>query len=1526
MQARNPFFRAVGTILFCMAIATHLFSQSYNLTGKVYCGDPGVEPPGSTPIQEVTVKLHGANDSGLPVQLIDQKKTDSNGWYSLTVNTQTYAYDFYIIEEVNKSGYTSMDASSVGGSKLTNDRIEYTYLQLVNGDKSGNKFWDKMNAPDMKVSWKGHVISDGSTTPSSSNGTHFGSINISAGHVNRTYTIQNSGTSALTLGSVTISGSGDFTVPSQPISPVAPGASTTFIVRFNPSASGTRSATINIPNNSSKNPYDFTVRGAGTTTSVSAPEIDVRGNDISIPNGDATPELADGTDMGVCVIGSGPVSVSSAFSIHNVGSDTLLFIGLEFSQTGWPKPGGLYNANVGATYHPATSTPILPGDSVHIVIVFTVYAAGTYISELILLNSDADENPYYFSFQVTGIEEEVQAEFDFGDAPEDAGRGYFYPTTLASNGARHRIVRNGPWLGSVSFNFQKPDAETDGQPDLDAQGDDKTDRCDECSCCGGYLIRGVPHDIQVDVGSGGIVEVWLDIDCDGNWQHPAEQIYSGYLSAGYYKVNVALPNSVEPGVTYLRARISTAGGLTPEGPAEDGEVVDEKITIYEADFGDAPDSYGTRLPGFNYFIIDKDLVMFGNSIDGEPDGQPGPLADGDDTNGISDEDGIKFLTPLVPGQTALVEITCTTKPKFPCHFDGYLDFHADGHFDIYDHLFSFGHFTPSAQTVYIKSFTVPDIPMEGKSTVDGPTYARFRIRGGAWDWGEIEDYRVIIGESAMRDYGDAPLSYGDAWHTPGLVWLGDQTDIPDTETGTQDKPPGLGDDNDGNDDEEGLSISGGALVKHSTNYDIITQKITLAPNAPSSNLYLYFWIDYNQDGDFMDTDELLAGLDLTVLYPSLPKLTTINVNLYMNIPSHAMTGKTFMRIRLYQDYMGMASPTGDGGVGEVSDQEVEIVDEGKTLPPGCIIRGYKWNDLNGNGQWDNLGTPVEPPIENWTIWLDTNQDGKADITTQTNSQGLFEFTGLQDGIYTVGEEPRAGWIQTRPSGSETYTDTVESDKPYSIGILFGNQETVPDTGLGAVKWSQPPLFDLMIDDTTCYQGWNEASVYSQAFLADDWFCHDPRPVTCIRWWGSYAEWDSLFPPPEIPDYFHLGVWTDIPKDTVTGFSHPGKLIQEWFVDGTDIHETTDKSHVHQEYMEKPITCFRYTFYMLQQDWFYQEGDSTVYWLSVEAVYDNIPEAYQWGWLTRPRYFNGDVFRIAQPLSPYTGAVTESGEPVAEYWDLAFELGTDVSQSRYDFGDAPDTGFGTTLARNGAHHLFNAGIYLGALIDTEPDGQPHADAQGDDGNGIADEDGIVFLNDLIPGEMAGLQATASAAGYLNVWIKAESAVSTADKPEHVIQNLKMTAGTQLTEFVVPENIPSGNGLMRFRFCTRPGLWYQGMAVNGEVEDYAVLIGSSAAAGDKGIPAVFDLTQNFPNPFNPSTTIRYDLPEKTRVDLIIYNVKGSRIRTLISGTGEPGTHAVTWDGRDSGGRHAPSGLYFCRIEAKGIQKTIKMLFLK
>jgi flagellar hook assembly protein FlgD len=82
-----------------------------------------------------------------------------------------------------------------------------------------------------------------------------------------------------------------------------------------------------------------------------------------------------------------------------------------------------------------------------------------------------------------------------------------------------------------------------------------------------------------------------------------------------------------------------------------------------------------------------------------------------------------------------------------------------------------------------------------------------------------------------------------------------------------------------------------------------------------------------------------------------------------------------------------------------------------------------------------------------------------------------------------------------------------------------------------------------------------------------------------------------------------------------------------------------------------------------------------------------------------------------------------------------------------------------------------------------------------------------------------------------------------------------------------------------------------------------------------PTTYALSQNYPNPFNPATVISYALRVAGEVTLMVYDVTGQQVRTLVTGRQEVGVHTVKWDGHDNWGRDVASGIYFYRITVDG-----------
>jgi|GEM_PF-6908366 len=181
-------------------------------------------------------------------------------------------------------------------------------------------------------------------------------------------------------------------------------------------------------------------------------------------------------------------------------------------------------------------------------------------------------------------------DFDFGDAPDSESTKREYHTLFVNDGARHRIVDNGPILGATI------DHEVDGQPSDDARGDDGTaieaDDEDGLLEFRTYGTRGeAVIEVTAELETTPLLDGWMDFNGDGDWDDDGEQIFKNQpVEDGINELEFDVPEGAltfglssaaadgQGGTeTFLRLRLSTAGDLTPSGPAADGEVEDYAI-------------------------------------------------------------------------------------------------------------------------------------------------------------------------------------------------------------------------------------------------------------------------------------------------------------------------------------------------------------------------------------------------------------------------------------------------------------------------------------------------------------------------------------------------------------------------------------------------------------------------------------------------------------------------------------------------------------------------------------------------------------------------------------------------------------------------------------------------------------------------------------------------------------------------------------------------------------------------------------
>ncbi|MHB9029896.1 MAG: ligand-binding sensor domain-containing protein [Candidatus Latescibacterota bacterium] len=124
-----------------------------------------------------------------------------------------------------------------------------------------------------------------------------------------------------------------------------------------------------------------------------------------------------------------------------------------------------------------------------------------------------------------------------------------------------------------------------------------------------------------------------------------------------------------------------------------------------------------------------------------------------------------------------------------------------------------------------------------------------------------------------------------------------------------------------------------------------------------------------------------------------------------------------------------------------------------------------------------------------------------------------------------------------------------------------------------------------------------------------------------------------------------------------------------------------------------------------------------------------------------------------------------------------------------------------------------------------------------------------------------------------------------------------------------------------------LWLKSQGMAGETLSALKAASLPASVAETAaIPIAVELQSNYPNPFNPSTTLEFTLPKAGTVELAVYSITGQKVRTLTSGALPAGMHKAVWDGRDDAGETVSSGVYLSRLRVGNTTRTSRMLLLK
>ena len=109
--------------------------------------------------------------------------------------------------------------------------------------------------------------------------------------------------------------------------------------------------------------------------------------------------------------------------------------------------------------------------------------------------------------------------------------------------------------------------------------------------------------------------------------------------------------------------------------------------------------------------------------------------------------------------------------------------------------------------------------------------------------------------------------------------------------------------------------------------------------------------------------------------------------------------------------------------------------------------------------------------------------------------------------------------------------------------------------------------------------------------------------------------------------------------------------------------------------------------------------------------------------------------------------------------------------------------------------------------------------------------------------------------------------------------------------------------------------------------AIIVGNYNTTSIQGDSAIHSQikTSNYPNPFNPSTTIDYILPKDSDVNISIFNIKGQKVRTLVKNSFQKGKHSIVWNGKNDAGKSVSSGVYFYKLNVNDVSNHVRKCIL-
>ncbi|MEN6493315.1 MAG: GEVED domain-containing protein [Thermoguttaceae bacterium] len=514
----------------------------------------------------------------------------------------------------------------------------------------------------------------------------------------------------------------------------------------------------------------------------------------------------------------------------------------------------------------------------------------------------------------------------------------------------------------------------------------------------------------------------------------------------------------------------------------------------------------------------------------------------------------------------------------------------------------------------------------------------------------------------------------------------------------------------------------------------------------------------------------------------------------------------------------------------------------------CIV----WSGGTGNNQeiylWDG------------SIWTNTATDPSSYIQPLTNNARVDQWPKIDDNLVVWegfdGEDSEIYMYQI--GGSLAPVQVTQDDD--------GTADTQPQVSGNMIVWTRtsPP-------GTTDIYGYDDDDPEIACYDASNWY--DATNQVAFDWTDPWSP-------------------NRLTYNTVADESpriYNGNLV--W-------HRQVGSSPVNYDvfYRHRELTTWSIETNISSApayDWYPQVSDEYVVWRNYNGTDYEIVIARQ----TQPTVkakltlvINGDT-NVESDESFFVNFTSADGANLINTQAKVTILNDD---GQMDYGDAPSS-YPTLLGQNGARHVIKTGMSLGSRVDSESNGQPSAQATGDDTQQYDDEDGVVFNTSLTSGTTAQITVTATLptdvpTGYLDAWIDFNGDGRWTDSEKLVFNNYTgLQAGTNVLTFSVPTTAKAGTVAARFRLSSTGGLAPTGTALDGEVEDYMVAVakGTSLVINNRTLTVTgTDLDDVFS--VTTGATVEVTLNGETTqfnaasLDRIVFDGKGGRNQATVIGT--------------------------------------------